>query len=154
MWTVNPITAAASKTFMLLVRPIRAAGSPPGLGLDQHRIAKGEKAVSALDCGAICGQNAFASGERADQYEQRGLRQMKVRYQRIDDAELETRLYENRRFIVAGANATILLCGTFERAHHGRACRDDSAAFRLRRGHILRSPRRYGKGLRVHAVFV
>ena len=54
---------------------------------DEHAVAVGEEAVPGLHGVAIGFENNVPAGEGGDQHQQRGLRQMKVGQQGIDDLE-------------------------------------------------------------------
>ena len=71
---------------------------PPGYLRNPHAIAITVKAVPGIDGVAIRSENEFAPRERADENEQRGLRQMEIRQQLIDHAKRVPRLDENSRF--------------------------------------------------------
>src|SRR5262245_44943807 len=54
---------------------------------DEHGVTIAEKAVLPGDRVPIRGEHRLATGERADQHEQRGFGQVEVRQHRVDDAE-------------------------------------------------------------------
>ena len=45
---------------------------------DHHRISKGKKAISLTHCLLIAPESEFPAHQRADQHDQRGLRQVEV----------------------------------------------------------------------------
>src|ERR1700719_102625 len=104
---------------------------PPGYLRNPHAIAVTVKAVPGIDGVAIRSENEFAPRERADENEQRGLRQMEIRQQLIDHAKRVPRLDANSRFRWAGLDKKFrrvppfavpggrLRRGIFECAHHG-----------------------------------
>ena len=73
-------------------------GSPPGNLLNPHAIPITVKAVARFDGVPVRLENEFAPCERADQNEQRGLRQMEIREELIDHAKRVARLDENGGF--------------------------------------------------------
>ena len=111
---------------------------------DPHAIAVTVKAVAGFDRVLVCPQNEFAAGKRADEDEQRGLWQMKIRQKLIDHAERVARLHENGRFRWAGLDKRIrgvrfspcrdggfFRC-VFKRAHHRCSHSQDGPAFAAR----------------------
>ncbi len=53
----------------------------------------------------ISAQHSFPAGQRADQHEQRGLRQVEVGQQGVDDEEAIARIDEDIGFAAAGFDA-------------------------------------------------
>src|SRR5438874_12659807 len=83
----------------------------------EHRVAVGKEAIALLDRVTIRTQHRLTSRKGANQHEERRLRQVEVRQQTIDHAELETGIDEKLRL----ARARPARGGTLERAQGGRA---------------------------------
>src|SRR5450759_177154 len=81
--------------------PLSEPGPAPGNLSDPHAIPVTVEPVSGFHRVAIRRQNKFTPCECADQYEQCGLRQMKICQELIDRAELVARLDENTGFRLA-----------------------------------------------------
>jgi high-affinity K+ transport system ATPase subunit B len=56
---------------------------------DQHRIAVAVEAVFLLDRDLVCPAHRLHAGESGDEQQQTGARQVEIRHQGIDDAEVE-----------------------------------------------------------------
>src|ERR1019366_9057500 len=117
--------------------PLSEPGPLPGNLPDPHAIPVTLEPVSGFHRVAIRGQNKFTPRECADQYEQCGLRQMKICQELIDRAELVAWLDENAGFRVArldqrfcaSAASTMFQSGFFrsilKSAHNGRSDSED-----------------------------
>src|SRR5207244_1637089 len=66
----------------------------------EHRVAVAEKSITLVDGFGVGGEDQFASasfvrgGESADEHQQRGAGEMKIRQQRVNDFEYVRRMYE------------------------------------------------------------
>jgi hypothetical protein len=58
---------------------------------DQHGVAIAVKAIPLLDGLAICGEDAFTTGERGNQHQQGRARQVEIRDEALDDAKAVAR---------------------------------------------------------------
>ena len=77
-------------------------GSPSAVQVQQHRIAVAEEAVALVDRVRIQRADVLEAGERADQHQQRALRQVEVGDQHIDDAKRKARRDEDVGVAAAG----------------------------------------------------
>ena len=84
---------------------------------DEHRVAERVEAVALLDREPVEPARLLDARERHHEREQRRARQVEVRQQRVDAAELEARRDEERR---AALEQTVA-CDRLEHAHRRRA---------------------------------
>ena len=113
--------------------------------LAEHRVAVAEEPVALRHGHRVGPADALDPGERGDQHEQRRLRQVEVRDQRIDRLEAIAGRDEQPRLAAVHAGRG----SGFQGAHHGGADRHDASPAGLDRAPCRR---RYGVALRVHAV--
>ncbi len=103
------------------------------IGGDEHRVTVAEEAVALAHRVRIGREHALAARESRDQHQQRGLRQVEVRQQRIDHAEAESRQDEDVGLPGHGGQRAGSRCG-FQCADHGGAHGDDAPATRRAAG--------------------
>ncbi len=95
--------------------------------LDEHRVAIAVEAVTGLDCFGVGMENRLPSGERGNQEEQGGFRQMKIRHQGVDGLKPVARPNDETR--LPGTRSQPTLAGhTLEGPDGGRAHGDDAMA--------------------------
>src|SRR5262245_45768706 len=75
---------------------------------DKHRVAVTVEAIARGDGLAIGVEDSLAAGERGDEHQQRGSRQMEVRNQTGHDAELMARMNEEARLATCGRDRPAL----------------------------------------------
>src|SRR5215207_2783260 len=84
-------TAARAAPSVAVTRNVMSWGQAPGPGSsDQHRIAEGVEAVALGDREVVQSPRLLDPRERHHESQERRPRQVEVRQQRVDPAELET----------------------------------------------------------------
>ena len=113
---------------------------------NEHAIAVAVETVSRLDGVAIGAKNIFAAGERGNQSNQAGLRQMKVGEHLRDDADRFAGIEKDLGVGFSGAKHRSrpggFLGGIFERSDDGRSDGENRAALLLAAGDCF--DRRFG----------
>src|SRR3989304_10015506 len=115
----------------------------------KHGIAVAIEPIPLSDCMFVCIEHPLPSGEGADQHEQRGFRQVKIRDQGIDHPEPIAGIDEYARLALPRAQCAFL-AGRFQTTHSGRADSDHPAPLRSRLIHRLGCLRADLEPLRVH----
>src|SRR5712692_8317610 len=95
-------------------------GVPTGwrVSQQQHAVAVAVKPVALENCVPVSTEGEFAPGKGADQQEERGPGQVKVREECARDLKLEARVDEEAGFTSSGNDpAAVLARDVFERAH-------------------------------------
>ena len=89
------------------------------MGGYEHAISVREEAIAFGDGVLVSAVHVMASGEGADQHQQRRSWQVEVRQQRADRAKLKSGIDEDTGLSAAGEHmACALLCGMLQGSHH------------------------------------
>ena len=120
---------------------------------DQHRVAVAVEPISLLHRVPVRVEHQLAAGERADEHEQRRLRQVEVRQKSAQDLEVKSRVNEERRLPRVRPHApAVFLRHRFKRPGRRRADGNDAAALVLRAGDCRCAARGDIEDLRVNRV--
>ena len=97
---------------------------------DEHAVAVTEEAIALTDRMGVRCENSFAAafctGERADQHQQAGLRQMEIGEHGVDDSERITGGQEDGGFAGMGLELAVGSCGSLRAVLH---CADGGGAY-------------------------
>src|SRR5881628_3881340 len=104
-------------------------GAPAGwrVSQQQHAVAVAVEPVTLEGCVPVSAEGEFAPGKGADQQQERGPGQVKVREECARDLKLEARVDEEAGLTSPGNDpAAVLARDVFERAHARGAHGDDA----------------------------
>ena len=87
--------------------------------MDEHGIAKGEKAIFFLYGNLICSHGFLIPVKRRDQHNQSAFRQVEVCHQAVNSVQLYTGVQENIGSTAARDNLAVLGPDGFQRAAAG-----------------------------------
>src|SRR5215510_11180836 len=120
---------------------------------DQHRIAVGKEAIATGDGFSVGAKQQISSTECTDHDNQRQLRKMEVREERLNHPKLKSRTDEEIGFVRTGSNFSGAgLNRGLERSNHGGADRHHSRSGRLGGEELVGGLGRYFVPFQVHLV--
>ena len=100
--------------------------------MNEHGVAEGKEAISLLYGRTVGVQDLFPSRQRGNEHDQRALRQMKIRHERVDAFEAIVGIDKDVRPARRRLQRAVFEGEAFERAAGGRSDGYDASAVFLR----------------------